>query len=223
MPACKECNQGTSTADLVAAIVSRWNVEQHEQELTDHARLVSRLRRTNPAIIEEWTKFGVDDRARAFERLRKHGVAVPADASLVPVGKDTICLINLFAYKIALGLYFEHFREPLPNSGFVCAIWRTKEDLATAGFPKEILDMMPQYASLQQGKWDTREQFEYRFAINQADGLFGCVARFRTSLFITGFAITNGELLPADEGKEWIRPNQLLSIAQKPEFKKRLQ
>jgi hypothetical protein len=39
MPACAECNGGTSTADLVAAIVSRWAIENNEQEHQDHEKL----------------------------------------------------------------------------------------------------------------------------------------------------------------------------------------
>ncbi|MFZ2652033.1 MAG: hypothetical protein WA210_18195, partial [Burkholderiaceae bacterium] len=43
MPACVECNKGTSTSDLVAAIVSRWNYNADDVELSDHHGLLQRV------------------------------------------------------------------------------------------------------------------------------------------------------------------------------------
>lgn len=224
MPACNTCNSGTSTADLIASIVSRFNFHADEQELRDSSRLVARLRRQRPEVIQEWTKFGFIERKKGRQHLEKHGVNVPLGAGIISIGEITIRHLNLFAYKIALGLYFEHFREPLPNSGLVSALWRTKEDFARQGVPKELLELFPRYATLQQGTWNTSEDFEYRFDLNGADGIFGCVARFRTSLYVTGFAVRNGNVLPPEARQEdWIRPIDLLTILSKDEFKRRLQ
>jgi hypothetical protein len=224
MPACKTCNGATSTADLIASIVSRWNFYADQQELTDGSRLVRRLRKERPDIVAEWTKFGARDNARARQHLLKQGVDVPVTAGLVSLGEITIRHLNLFAYKLALGLYFEHFREPLPNSGLVSAIWRTKEDFRQQGVPKELLEIMPKYATLQQGKWNTSEDFEYRFDLNTAEGVFGCLARFRTSFYVTGFAVRDGNLVPGDEKTDdWIKPIDLLTILERPEFGRRLQ
>jgi hypothetical protein len=41
---------------------------------------------------------------------------------------------------------------------------------------------------IQQGKWNARETFEYRFEVNKEDGLFACMARLRGGLFVAGFA-----------------------------------
>lgn len=224
MPACSECNGGTSTSDLIAAIICRWNYYADAQELSDGSRLVARLRKQCPEVIEEWTKHDLHRRERGRRHLLKHGVPVPPDAGLVTIGKISIRHLNLFAYKVALGLYFNHFQMPLPNTGLVCAIWRTKEDFAKSGVPTELLDIFPKYSTLQQGKWDTRKDFEYRFDLNNGEGLFGCLARFRTGLYITGFAVRDAQVLPAEEkNSDWIKPIELLSILDRPEFERRLQ
>jgi hypothetical protein len=62
-----------------------------------------------------------------------------------------------------------------------------------------------------QGKWNASETFEYRFDLNEKDGLFGCLARLRTGLFIAGFAIPNTELMTEEFGNDWIKPNELLT------------
>ena len=129
VPACDTCNRGTSTADLIGSIVSRWNYHADEQERKDHARLVARLRKQCPEAIEEWTNIDLQRRERGRKHLQKHGVEVPADAGLVSIGEITIRHLNLFSYKLALGLFFEHFQRPLPNNGIISAIWRTKKIL----------------------------------------------------------------------------------------------
>jgi len=225
VPACNECNGGTSTADLVASIICRWNYNADHRELMDGSRLIARLRKQCPEVISEWTKHDLVGRERGRQHLLRNGVPVPIDAGIVSIGKISIRYLNLFAYKVALGLYFNHFQIPLPNSGLVSAIWRTKEDFAKSGIPKELLEIFPRYATLRQGRWDTSKDFEYRFDLNGAEGIFGCLARFRTGLYITGFAIKDADALPREEmsDEDWIHPNELLRIVDRPEFERRLQ
>lgn len=59
MPARAGCNSSTSTADLTAAIVSRWNYDSGDQELSDRKRLVARIRKQAPALSDEWISSGV--------------------------------------------------------------------------------------------------------------------------------------------------------------------
>ncbi len=225
MPACVECNGGTSTADLVASIICRWNYNADAQELADSSRLSARLRKQCPEIIREWTKHDKTARERGRQHLLRNGVYVPTDAGIASVGNISIKHLNLFSYKIALGLYFHHFHEPLPNTGLVSAIWRTKEDFAKSGIPKELMDIFPKYAKLQQGKWDTSKDFEYRYDFNSAEGLFGCLARFRTGLYITGFAVKDTGTIPIEvieEDGDWIRPSDLLAILSRERFERRI-
>jgi hypothetical protein len=77
--------------------------------------------------------------------------------------------------------------------------------------PRELLEILPKYGTLMQGKWNASETFEYRFDLNEKDGLFGCLARLRTGLFIAGFAIPNTELMTEEFGNDWIKPNELLT------------
>jgi hypothetical protein len=70
----------------------------------------------------------------------------------------------IFAHKAVLALYFEHFRHPLPITGGVSAFWKTKEDFAPEGIPQFLLDIMPGYRTLMQGRWNEQKTFEYRHA-----------------------------------------------------------
>ncbi|MCK1545781.1 hypothetical protein IVB12_28540 [Bradyrhizobium sp. 179] len=107
-------------------------------------------------------------------------------------------------------MYFERFKKPVPNVGFVSAHWRSKEDFAKHGIPTIFFELFPDYGTLTQGKWNAAETFEYRYAANEQEGLFGCLARFRTGLFVTGFVIMDESKVSEALDQEWIRPIQLL-------------
>jgi hypothetical protein len=222
MPACKECNNRTSTADAVASVLSRWRaMDMSEAEKADHLRLVEGIKKSHPKIAAEWNSLSLLDRLKAKRDFQRDGVVVPANAGLVRIGSLTIRQLNLFSHKMVLGLYFEHFRKPLPNTGRVCAYWRTKEDLPRGGVPPMLLEMMNQYGTLEQGKWKASEVFEYRFERNEKEGLFAFLARLRGSLYIAGFAIEDANAISQDDGPDWIIPSDLLQMLNDPRFERR--
>jgi hypothetical protein len=223
MPACIECNKGTSTPDLVASIVSRWGYELTAHSRTDHAKLAAQVKIQAPELVREW--LGVDSpdkQLMARTHLMRHGVQVPRDAKFTTIGPLTIRQLNVFAHKVALALYFEHFGRMLTNCGRVQAIWRTKEDFHQNGIPSELLNLMGKYNALIQGRWNTAETFEYRYDLNPAEGLFGCFARFRQGLFVLGFAVEDERTLTysPDLDGNWIAPRELLGA--NPHFDKKL-
>jgi hypothetical protein len=99
MPACDECNRGTSTADLAVAMISRWNYHSHAQERTDHTKLAAQIKKQAPELVAEWMKLDTDDRAKARRHLLKHGVDVPPDAGIATLGPLSIYQLNLFAHN----------------------------------------------------------------------------------------------------------------------------
>jgi len=220
MPACSECNVDTSTADLTAAIISRWNYDTNPQEHADHRRLVARVRYQAPYLVEEW-KAGYDnpfEKERARQHLRKYGVPVPHDAGVAAIGPLTIRQLNLFAHKAVLALHFEHTRQPLPMTGRVCAYWKTKEDFARGGIPQSLLELLPEYGTLAQGRWNERETFEYRHASNSKHGLFGCLAKLRRGLFVGGFTVIDANIIVPDDNVDWMMPLDAPLLLEDPRF-----
>jgi hypothetical protein len=175
---------------------------------------VSRVRAHHPDIYGEWSS--PLNRTKARRHLLSYGVAVPIDAALVTIGPHTIRQLNLFAHKVALALYFERFRTPLTDDGRASALWRTKEDFAQ-GVPPELLEMMHQYGTLEQGKWNARETFEFRFNENRDEGIFLCLARFRGGLYVGGFVARDATQLPPED-VHWISPSRLLGMLDDPSF-----
>jgi hypothetical protein len=216
MPACEECNSGTRTADLIASMLARWRLDLSEQEKKDHSRLAARVRTSYPELIAEWTKLNEAERLKA-----KLEHDAPENSAVIVIGPLTIRQLNLFSHKVVLGLYFEHFHEPLPDADRICAYWRTKEDIPKGGLPPMLFEMMNKYGTLEQGKWNTREIFEYRFDVNEREGLFACLARLRGGLFVTGFAVNDTNSIVPDEVSDWTAPSELLGMIMDPRFETR--
>jgi hypothetical protein len=222
MPACDQCNRDTSTADLTASIVSRWNYFTNSQEVHDYRRLIERLRKQDPDLVKEQEISDPFERERARQHLRNYGMPVPHDAGVATIGPHTIRQLNLFAHKAVLALHFEHIRQPLPITGRISAYWKTKEDFAHGGISPSLLAIMPEYGSLIQGKWNERETFEYRHAKNVEYGLFACFAKLRRGLFVTGFTVTDANVIVPDDNVEWMRPHDPLVLLEDPRFWKKL-
>lgn len=222
IPACSNCNHGTSTTDLVVSVMSRWRYSNTDVELSDHRRLAAQLRKDAPEIVEEWTKMRGVERVKARFQLAQRGVHVPPDSGLISIGPRTIPHLNLFAHKLTLAIYFVKMARPLTNSGVLSAYWRTKEDFQVGGLPKEILEMLPHHDFLKQGEWNERETFEYRYAVNEEDDIFAVAARCRVGLFFLGFAVGDRTVLGAEDGDDWIRPKDVLGVLSEERFRKRL-
>jgi hypothetical protein len=110
----------------------------------------------------------------------------------------------------------------LTDAGCFCAFWRTKEDVELGGVPPQLLDLMRRYGTLEQGKWNERGTFEYRYELNQDNGLFTFVAKMRGMLFVIGFAASDSTMLvDYDNDDDWIRPRNLLNVLVDPRFERR--
>jgi hypothetical protein len=223
MPACDECNHDTSTADLVAAVISRCDYFSSPQEHRDHQKLVLRLRKQAPDIVKEWatiTDYREEESAR--QHLRNYGMFVPRDAGVAAIGQLTILQLNLFAHKAVLALHFEHRHRPLPMQGRICAYWKTKEDFAVGGIPPWLLTIMPEYGTLIQGKWSEHETFEFRHPSNVGHGLFACFAKLRRGLFVIGFTASDADVIVPDDNVDWMSPDAPSVLLADPRFLKKL-
>jgi hypothetical protein len=205
---------------LTVAIISRWDYRPSGDDLTDHQRLVSRLRKQAPEVVNEWP-VKPSEQVGPKQHLRKHGVPLPDGAGVAKIGPFTIRQLNLFAHKVVLALYFEHFKMPLGVNGAVCAYWRSKEDFARDGIPTSVRDFLPGYATLLQGKWDESKTFDYRHNSNPNEGLFGRFSRLRGRFFAGGFVLADPSTLP-DHDEDWVSPADPAVLLDSLRFQRKL-
>ncbi|MBS9477910.1 hypothetical protein [Ancylobacter radicis] len=220
IPACDDCNRGSSTADLVIALMSRWSINPTGHEDLDHTHLSRRLSKQAPEIITELTRFdGGVQQKKARRHLESQGVTVPPGFKAVSIGPKTIPYINQFCYKLSAGLYFHHINEILKTPGQIWIRWQTKEDLSASGPMHEFISILPEYNSLSQGKWKTNEIFEYKLYAEKEKLIVAFAARLRSALYIYGIA--TGLPLSRDTSKRWVDAIDLNSIPTTERFSRR--
>ena len=197
--------------------MSRWSYPAGTREIADLVKLNARARKQAPDLVNEWIGIEPGGWENARRHLRAHGVPVPTEAAIASIGPLTVRQLNLFAHKATLALHFHVFQTAIPAGGGIYSSWRSKEDLAVNGIPQALIEMMPEYTTLIQGKWNLRQTFECRFAKSADDGLFGTIARFRHGFFAVGFTVADWHVLPPHDA-DWVEPAAPTALLDVPAF-----
>ena len=186
---CKACNNGTSTADLVAGFMCRIRMEgaATDWQLIESYNQLTGIGRRAPDFIREF--FNPQKNQNVWRRsasgvLRK-AVHIRAD------GPVTNAYLSTFASKFGMALFREHTGTPLPMHGRVWSQW-----FANAGLTQKtadaILNILPEHATLVQGKWSVTDQFGYHF--NSDDrSIVAALARFQTGFYVQVIATSEPE------------------------------
>lgn len=114
MPACADCNKGTGSSDLVAAIISRWNASDTGLPSGDHAKLAAQAKRQIPELVKEW--LTADTPLKQWEarlHLASQGLRLPNGVKFSLIGPKTIRQLNIFSHKVAFGFVLRTLSTPI--------------------------------------------------------------------------------------------------------------
>lgn len=190
-PACADCNNGSSHADLVAAMLSRVYPDAQSPGHSDEAkRLIQAVSNNIPGLLQE---MYVDEAGqKAHKRNLPHGF----DGGLLRVGGPIMTAhMQAFALKLGLALHFSVTKYIIPSQGGVAARWFSNYEKFTGVFPDSIFDHLHPSQTLKQGKFEVSDQFEYSFRI-AADQSFGMYfAAFRASFAVVAFCAVDRKVL----------------------------
>lgn len=177
---CAPCNNGTSTADLVAGFISRIRMEGSitDWQLIESYNQLTGIGRRAPDFIREF--FNPDKKRDVLRRnssgLFRHAVQIHAD------GPITRAYLSAFASKLGMALFREHTGSPLPMHGKVFSQWYMNSGLSQK-HADEITSIMPAQATLTQGSWNVGDQFTYRYNSDEAT-LVVALTFFQGGLFM---------------------------------------
>lgn len=181
--ACVACNNGSSHADLVAALLGRTYPDAAtELEQQEFEKLLRAADNNIPGLLEEM-QIG-----RGGQKLNARRIGVSEDHGFLRVGGPLVSIhMQAFAMKLGLALHFEATKLIVPPCGGVSARWFSNVDKLTGAFPEELSEHLPPTQTLQRGCFGTADQFEYTSPMAN-DGSFGMhYASFRSSFAIVAF------------------------------------
>jgi hypothetical protein len=219
--ACLACNNGTSGADAVAAILACIHPDNGPEswQTAEMAKLRSAVDTFAPGVREEMGRAGKSQ----TEWLRRPGtgllqrvVRVHADGPLVKA------YLSVYGAKLAMSLYREHVGTALPLDS---AVWC--QFTLNGGLTQQMLNdrvqILPAQETLRQGSKNVADQFAYRYNCDDRT-VVAAVAQFHRALWFTLFASSDPRIIELFEkpdfiavpGSVFVRPGGLLGLLPKP-------
>lgn len=208
-PACRPCNNGSSHADLVAALLCRvYSKTELPSSLDEFSGLLRRIRIHIPGILDEM-RVGRAGQKLAANRLLHNveGHFLRVDGPLV--SKYMTC----FAVKLGVALHHAVTSSAIAASGAIAVRWFCNFDKFSGVFPDEVTAYLPEGKTLRQGSHEVSEQFEYSFRMAE-DLSFGMYfAAFGASFSVLVFIGDDFDSMasPISE-KNLIRPSEIVRI-----------
>lgn len=185
--ACRECNTGTSGADIVAAFFSRISQSDNPEMIVEAAALRGKLLKFAPGVFDEFRRL---DKAqtvwqRSASGVYKRMISVQMDGPL------TSTYLTVFAAKLGMALYREHVGAALPLDGGVQLQCFLNAGLAQRT-AEGILQKLPGQGTLKQGSFVVPDQFAYRFN-HDGKSIVAALAGFNSNLHIFVVATSQPE------------------------------
>lgn len=207
--ACRECNTGTSGADVVAAFLSRISQSDNPEMIAEAAALRGKLLKFAPGVFDEFRSLDKTQNVwqPSASGLYKRMIAVQMDGPL------TNAYLTVFAAKLGMALYREHVGVALPLDGGV-----QLQCFLNAGLAQRtadgILQKLPGHGTLKQGSFTVPDQFAYRFN-HDGKSIVAALAGFNFNLHIFVVATSQPEFyhFPIIAPHfPYIRPGQLTQM-----------
>lgn len=188
-PSCQACNNGTSTADLVASFMAHITPFDGPDDWRTQAvqRFLGNLRRKAPGLTNELMRPEKSQRKWLWSPggLLRESHQINADGPILKQQMD------IFSAKLAMALFYEHMAKPLPLDGLVFTTWFLNAGLNQKS-ADALLSIMPIRGELKQGSKSVGEQFGYRYNSDDKE-IFAALAGFHGNLHVLVIATSNVE------------------------------
>jgi hypothetical protein len=183
--ACSVCNNGTRHADLLAAFLGRSFPDPvTATDRQDIDRILKALSNNIPQVLAEMkSNRGAEKLAmrKLPASLQNQGGILKLDGPLVS------SMLNLFAYKISLALFYEASKQPLKPDGEIVVRVFSNYERFTGDFPEHSLSFLGTEKTLVQGKKHVGDQFSFATAISEEGYLGSTFATFRMGFAVLAF------------------------------------
>jgi len=207
-PICVDCNRVSRRSEAIVSFMalSKFDIDIYDKAYNHIRQIMDSIKRHHPALLDEIIRGGKGNRHREKQLQPKIGT----DMRLVNLGPITKQHLELFGAKMALAAFYEHTGKPLALSGGVFTTVHTPVDFIEETLP-EFPDYFGNFETLKQGRWDVRDQFEYRCALtdNKDAAIFQFF--FHQNFLLTSFAF-NDLSHTHNYTARWLKPGQLVSV-----------
>ncbi len=186
VPACKQCNNSTSQHEQVAAMLGRVYPDAgSDAENEETARIIHAVNNNFPNVLREMTPSRRQE--RQFES-EKASLPEGAAGVLNVSGPHLNRSIQIFGAKMGFALFYQKVGKILPKAGGVAVRWYSNHDAIAGKIPEELLRILGPEETLQQGRWNVNDQFNYSFAMPSSRRAAAFFSTFRKSFAVLSWA-----------------------------------
>ena len=209
-PACEQCNHSTSPHELTAALLSRLtNYIDSKAYVRELRKLMSQVDKNRHGLLDElmpsWRQ------QYDFENFRH--LDIPQGWGVLNAGGPMLNQsVQIFGAKLCKALHYEHTNKIVPKSGEIYVRWFSNYDRMTGNIPDSLISQLPEPRSLEQGKWNVRDQFEYSFFVHENERRGFYFAAFQRAFAIGGFVSCERNYFPELEGMKAHFPGEPFSL-----------
>ena len=165
-PACHRCNQGSSQLDIA---IQWFAFSQSPTALSGAGKLGHKYHQHTVKAMKGWANnnngLGGTFSLVGHQYLRINGIIHKLPASNIdPVIFERF--LNPWAVKQSLALWYYHSKLIFSDQGLILVAWFAPTQQSER---EKIIKSIPfsfDYYALQQGKWDTSNQFKYQYLVN---------------------------------------------------------
>lgn len=160
VPACIHCNGRFAPFDsffslLVLTMGSAFHIG-YEDRING---LIGSAAQRFPSAIQEIVRSG------RKTWINHNGLMKPVTA-ITFENEEIPFVMNFVSCRMAAAIFYLHTRQILPVGSTLYSRWQTKVQPFGKDELKQLFAMMPDYATIRQGKIDQSDQFECRYAID---------------------------------------------------------
>lgn len=163
-PACNDCNQGTRHADLVAALMGRMYPDaKGESAQQEVKKLLSAIANNIPGLLEEM------EVGRAGQKLARRRIPnMPHDGGVLRANGPIVTRhMKMFGAKLGFAFHYEAHKTPIPIAGGVQPMYFTNVNAARGELPMDLIALLPEPKTLEQGSRTVSEQFKIFVGLNR--------------------------------------------------------
>lgn len=195
-PACKACHEPFSDFDALFSLcakltLSEGNGDKDEKHLSN---LISSAARRFPDLV-----FSLATRAKDGH-VKKNGVIIPA-VIVTDVPTEVVLAIAFMAARTTAALYYHKIGSPVRVGSTIHTFSFSASQMASKDFSPKIIFGLPEYGTVQQGKVEFSNQFEFRYLINEETGGFYVGFNFKRAFSAWGFIDASVPDRPNDKMK----------------------
>lgn len=184
--ACKECNEGSRCADLIAGFFSRLHPDASTQAGQEETRRIINQVAGIPGFAAEVQPQR--NQVQALAKLQDVAAQLPS-WNFVKIGDGPIVRNAMLTFGAKLGLAMHYLRTGriVPKEGSVYARWFSNVQAYQGRIPKDLIDRMGPGETLRQGKFSVADQFRVSSLITENQAMSAHVAVFRNSFAMVMF------------------------------------